>query len=129
MKKLIFFFLLLPIYCLAQAPIDTVHLDEGNFQVAWSHSARYPVKVCWTLTPEMLNCTDRLKRTDKFTVDPQLPAETNLQKDYTNSKYDRGHNFNAADDACADSVLNLNCWRFSNMAAQDSNLNRITWRN
>jgi endonuclease G len=127
MKNILFLILLIPAFCMAQAPTDTVGLDEGNFHTAWSHSAKYPVKVYWHLTRSMLNCGFPLKRSNAFGPDPQLLKESNLQRDYGGSGYDRGHNFNAKDDACADPELNKNCWYFTNMAPQDSNLNRRTW--
>lgn len=113
---------------MAQAPTDTISLDEGNFHTAWSNTAKYPVKVCWKLTKDMLTCSDPLKRSNKFGPDPQIPAETKLNDDYLHSGYDQGHNFNAADDACAPPSLNKNCWYFTNMAPQLPALNRITWK-
>jgi endonuclease G len=127
MKLYILILFILPLASFAQAPTDTVSLDEGNFHTAWSHSAKYPVKVYWKLTQEMLTCTDKLKRSNAFKPDPQLPDESNLTRDYKNSGYDRGHNFDAADDACA-GELNAHCWYFTNMAPQTKHLNEITWK-
>jgi DNA/RNA endonuclease G (NUC1) len=129
MKKILLYILLLPLLCRAQAPTDTVGLDHGNFHVTWSHSAKYPVKVTWHLTVGMINCTNPLPRSNKFTRDSLLLSETNLDRDYTNSGYDRGHNFNAKDDACATPTVNAHCWHFTNMAPQEPHLNRITWKN
>jgi endonuclease G len=128
MKKLLYIFSLFPLFCLAQAPTDTVSLNEGNFHTAWSHSAKYPVKVYWRLNASMLGCQHPLKRCNCFQADPQLAKETGLGPDYAGSGYDQGHNFDAADDECATVALNLNCWYFTNMAPQIPNLNRITWR-
>jgi len=128
MKNIILVALLIPLFSSAQAPTDTASLNEGNFHTAWSHSAKYPVKVYWHLTPEMLNCANPLKRSEAFGPDSQLMKETDLNKDYAKSGYDRGHNFNAADDACAPPKLNAHCWYFTNMAPQLPNLNRITWK-
>ena len=114
MKNILFLILLLPLFCAGQAPTDTIGLDEGNFHTAWSHSAKYPVKVYWHLTKSMLNCGFPLTRSNNFGPDPQLARESNLQRDYSHSGYDRGHNFNAKDDACADTALNKHCWYFTN---------------
>ncbi len=127
MKTLLFFLFIVPVICVAQAPADTVSLNEGNFHTAWSHSAKYPVKVYWHLTADMLNCSNGNKRTKAFGPDPQLRAETNLDSDYSHSGYERGHNFNAADDSCATPELYAKCWYFTNMTPQTSNLNRGTW--
>jgi DNA/RNA endonuclease G (NUC1) len=129
MKKILLLVLLLPLLCRAQAPTDTVGLDEGNFHVTWSHGAKYPVKVTWHLTKSMLGCDSPLARSNAFGPDPMLPTETNLNRDYAGSGYDRGHNFNAKDDACAPKALNAHCWYFSNMTPQEPNLNQRTWKN
>ncbi|MBS1520697.1 MAG: DNA/RNA non-specific endonuclease [Bacteroidetes bacterium] len=128
MKKLLILICLFPYACLAQSLTDTVSLDEGNFHTAWSHSAKYPVKVYWHLTKAMLTCENKLKRCNCFQLDPQLPGETDLDADYKGSGFDRGHNFDAADDACATEDLNLHCWFFTNMAPQTKHLNEITWK-
>jgi endonuclease G len=127
-KHIFLLLLLSPLAVFAQAPADTVSLDEGNFHTAWSHTAKYPVKVYWKLTKEMLSCEDKLKRSNRFKADPQLPEETNLAADYKGSGYDRGHNFDAADDACATPELNGHCWYYTNMAPQTKHLNEITWK-
>ena len=44
------------------------------------------------------------------------------------SGFDQGHNFDAADDACATPDINLHCWFFTNMTPQTKHLNEITWR-
>ncbi|RKR84130.1 DNA/RNA non-specific endonuclease [Mucilaginibacter gracilis] len=117
-------------YCYSQgAATDTVTINQGNFKVTWSHSAKYPVKVVWKLTKEMLSCSQPLKRCNCFQADPQLAQESNLTADYAHSGYDQGHNFNAADDACASSQVNVKCWYFTNMTPQLPHLNRITWKN
>jgi endonuclease G len=113
---------------MAQAPTDTVSLDEGNFHTSWSHMAKYPVKVYWHLTQSMLDCAHPLKRCNCFGPDSQLMKETKLNADYAHSGYDQGHNFDADDDACASPDLNKHCWYFTNMAPQLPNLNRITWK-
>ena len=128
MKSLFYILIIIPFFSFAQSPTDTVNLDEGNFHTTWSHSAKYPVRVTWHLTVTMLNCTSPLKRCNCFRPDSQLVKETNLNRDYLQSGYDQGHNFDADDDACALPKLNLNCWNFTNMAPQLPNLNRITWK-
>jgi endonuclease G, mitochondrial len=129
MKKLLTVFFMLPLFCMAQgAPADTISLNEGNFHTAWSHKAKYPVKVYWRLTRGMIDCLHPLKRCNCFQADKQLLKETNLNADYAGSGFDQGHNFNAKDDQCAPAKINLCCWYFTNMSAQLPNLNRITWR-
>jgi endonuclease G len=81
----------------------------------------------WWVTRANLTCPVKAKRGDKFIADPKLPAETNLQADYTGQGFDRGHNFPAADAAC-DQVANNESFYFSNMTAQYPALNRGDWK-
>lgn len=106
---------------------DTITLVHKSYKTTFSKSKHYPVKVEWWLTRAMLNCDEKIKRTDKFVADPQLPNETKLQPDYDGSGFDRGHNFNAADGAC-DQTSMIESFYFSNMTAQYPSLNRGDWK-
>lgn len=106
---------------------DIVELKHKSYTAFYSKSKHYPVRVEWWLTKSMLECPTKVKRSDNFTADPLLPAETNLQKDYDKSGFDRGHNFNAADGAC-DNVSMNESFYFSNMTAQYPSLNRGDWK-
>jgi endonuclease G len=108
-----------------QIPVDTISLDETNFHVAFSVSAKYPVKVYWKLTKKMVSCKNPLDRSS-FSADPQL-EDSNFKKDYAKSGYDTGHNFNAQDNAC-NVLTNKNCWYFTNMTPQVPALNRGPWK-
>ena len=81
----------------------------------------------WWITKNTLTCPVKVKRGDKFIPDPLLPAETNLQSDYTGAGFDRGHNMPAADAVC-DQVANEESFYFSNMTAQYPALNRGDWK-
>jgi endonuclease G len=106
---------------------DTITLVHKSYKTTFSKSKHYPVKVEWWLTKTMLNCTVKIKRSDKFIADPLLPNETKLQPDYDGSGFDRGHNFNAADGACNETSMNESFY-FSNMTAQYPSLNRGDWK-
>jgi endonuclease G len=106
---------------------DVVVLSHKLFTTHYSKSKHYPVKVEWWITKNSLTCPVKVKRGDKFIPDPKLPAETNLQADYTGSGFDRGHNFPAADAAC-DKEANEESFYFSNMTAQYPALNRGDWK-
>jgi endonuclease G len=106
---------------------DVVTLTHKAFTTHYSKSKHYPVKVEWWVTRANLTCAVKAKRGDKFIADPKLPAETNLQADYTGQGFDRGHNFPAADAAC-DQVANDESFYFSNMTAQYPALNRGDWK-
>jgi endonuclease G len=106
---------------------DVVVLSHKAYTTHYSKSKHYPVKVEWWITKNNLTCPVKVKRGDKFIPDPKLPAETNLQADYTGSGFDRGHNFPAADASC-DKVANDESFYFSNMTAQYAALNRGDWK-
>ncbi|MGD1045745.1 MAG: DNA/RNA non-specific endonuclease [Bacteroidota bacterium] len=48
----------------------------------------------------MLDCDKRFKRSNKFRPDPLIPEYTELDNDYKNSGYDRGHQMDAFDCGC-----------------------------
>jgi endonuclease G len=75
----------------------------------------------------MLQCEDNISRKGKkFAIDPELPEETDLQKDYLHSGYDRGHNMSAEDNKC-NNIGMEECFYFSNMFPQIHSLNAGTW--
>ena len=125
MKKCLLALLLLVSFTVTAQ--DVVTLTHKAFTTHYSKSKHYPVKVEWWITKVSLTCTDKVKRGDKFIPDPKLPAETNLQSDYTGAGFDRGHNMPAADASC-DQVANEESFFFSNMTAQYPALNRGDWK-
>ena len=106
---------------------DVVTLKHKAYTTYYSKSKHYPVQVEWWITKASLTCDVKVKRGDKFIPDPLLPAETNLQTDYTGAGFDRGHNMPAADASC-DQVANEESFYFSNMTAQYPALNRGDWK-
>ena len=124
MKYILSLLLLITVTSYSQ---DTVTLVHKAYKTTYSKSKKYPVKVEWWATRANLTCAVKAKRGDKFIADPKLPAETNLQADYTGQGFDRGHNFPAADAAC-DQVANNESFYFSNMTAQYAALNRGDWK-
>ena len=106
---------------------DVVTLKHKAYTTYYSKSKHYPIKVEWWITKASLTCDVKVKRGDKFIPDPLLPAETNLQTDYTGAGFDRGHNMPAADASC-DQVANEESFYFSNMTAQYPALNRGDWK-
>lgn len=106
---------------------DVITIQHKAYTTTFSKSKGYPVKVEWWVSKASIECNVKAKRGDKFTPDPKLPVETNLQSDYTGQGFDRGHNFPAADAAC-DQVANDESFYFSNMTAQYPALNRGDWK-
>ena len=133
-KKLLILFCLFPISLVAQdfpvhywAAKDTVTIKHTLYQTTWSYAAKYPVKVHWILTKDMLNCSIKTKRTNKFAADPSV-EKSNYNKDYLKSGYDKGHQMNAADNSCFPQAY-AECWYFTNMSPQAPALNRNVWKN
>jgi endonuclease G len=124
MKYLLSLLLLISFTVSAQ---DTVTITHKAYKTTFSKSKGYPVKVEWWLTRASILCDTRIKRGDKFIPDPKLAEHTKLQSFYTNSGFDRGHNFPAADAAC-DQTANNESFYFSNMTAQYPELNRGDWK-
>lgn len=126
MKKYLTLLLLFFIYsCFSQ---DNLYIiKHKSYTTYFDQAVGYPVKVEWWVTKKSLMCSDKIKRTDEFVPDPQIPKETNLAKYYIGSGYDRGHNFPAADGAC-DPVSMKESFYFSNMTPQSPQLNRGEWK-
>ena len=91
--------LLFPVALSAQKK-DVVKLTHTNYTTYFSKSKKYPVRVEWWVTKARISCVKGTPRTDKFIPDPLLQDDTNLQKDYTASGFDRGHLAPAADFKC-----------------------------
>jgi len=85
-------FLLLLFYNSTTAQ-DIVMLKHAYYTSYFSKSKHIPVLITYTLTSSMLTCDEHINRKGKrFEPDPELSEETDLQKDYVHSGYDRGHN-------------------------------------
>ena len=106
---------------------QNVTIRHHYYTTTFSESLRIPVVVKWWLTNKMVDCSQHLKRTNKFTSDPDLPKYTNLNKDYTRSGYDRGHNMPAEDNTCSMTGME-ECFHYSNMCPQTPRLNRGIWK-
>ncbi|MFB9843976.1 DNA/RNA non-specific endonuclease [Mucilaginibacter ginsenosidivorans] len=110
---------------------DTVTIVHHRYITTFDTVLHYPVKVHW-----ILNAADvcpagkprHVNRTNDFRPDAALPGPTDLQPFYHAivKNYDRGHNMDAADNACSTADMH-ECFYFSNMTAQARHLNEITW--
>lgn len=107
---------------------DTVRLVHKNYTTVYSKTNNYPVLVEWWLTKKKLTCPNPLPRVDKFTPDPLLKENTNLQSSYTKSGFDRGHMSPAADNQCLTDTVLLESFYFSNMSPQYHSLNAGDWK-
>lgn len=112
--------ILLHVACMGQV------VKHHDYTTYYDAELKQPDSVKWILTPDMLNCSAHLARTNKFTADPAIP-NTKFNIDYDKSGYDQGHQFPAQDASC-NSIDETECFYFTNMVAQKPNLNRITWK-
>jgi endonuclease G len=106
---------------------DTITIHHKNYSTTFSRSKLFPVIVKYWLTRSFLDCEQRFKRPKKFKPDPLIPEFTNLNKDYKNSGYDRGHQMDAYDCGCDSSAMGENFY-YSNVAPQLPTLNRGSWK-
>ena len=123
MKRFLLILVALTQFCYSQS----VTITHTYYTTTFDTTKRNPTVVKWWLTKKMVSCPKQVKRTNKFTADPQLPKYTNLSKDYAGSGYDRGHNMSAEDNAC-DEVGMQECFYYSNMCPQTPKLNRGVWK-
>jgi endonuclease G len=124
MKKSIF--LLFILFSAISKGQDTVVLHHTYYTSTFIKSKHIPLLVEYTLTKEMVNCSEKIKRKNHFSPDPLLHEATNLTVDYKGSHYDRGHNMSAADNGCNEDGMN-ECFYFSNMFPQVHSLNAGVW--
>lgn len=83
----------------------------------------------WTIYQISINQIEQKnsKRTNRFLPDPLLYNATNLEVDYKNSGYDRGHLVPAADMAYSDMTMQESFY-YSNITPQVPSFNRGIWK-
>lgn len=127
-------------------PKDTITLVHLGYKTLWSSTLDYPLMVQWWDTKQRIVC-NKIPRQDDFGLDPLLPKETDIQKEYEGANkhqrdkglkvFDRGHMSPAADNQC-DILINgkiveatklqKECFYFTNMAPQYHSLNAGDWK-
>ena len=122
---------LLLLLCACTFPVqaqDTVRVKHSNYDAVFSKSKKYPVLVEWWVTTKKIQCTNPVKRNDKFLPDPALPVDSDISDDYVGSGFDRGHLSPAADNVCNGPVIMAESFYFTNMVPQYPGLNRGQWK-
>lgn len=122
MHKTIIFIALLASAIFAQ---NTVTIQHKKYTTIYDTMKHYPVMVSWWVDKTMIYCPNKFNRV-KFSPDPLLKCQTDVNGDYVRSGYDRGHNMPADDNEC-DSIATKECFYFSNIAPQAPHLNRGPW--
>lgn len=118
----ILFLLLFPLYAFCQ---DTVLITHKDFVDMYSVSKKYVILALWKESPQTLDCGQHFKRTNKFYADKHYQPD--LNKDYVNTGYDKGHNYPASSANC-DSATEAECFVFTNITPQAKLLNRGKWK-
>jgi endonuclease G len=105
-----------------------VKIKHKSYITMFDTVLKYPVLVHWLNTRDRLECgNQKLERKNNFQPDPELYIETDLNKDYYRSGYDRGHMCPAADNQC-DPDMMAECFYFSNMVPQPHATNAGHWK-
>lgn len=106
--------------------MDTRVMNRMGYALSFNDDWLIPNWVAWKLTPERL--TGKVKRTDEFTEDINLPEHLRVQhRDYSRSGYDRGHMVPAADMKW-DEMAMRESFYMSNICPQAPNLNKGDWK-
>lgn len=105
---------------------DTRILKRLGYTLSYNDEWKTPNWVAWYLTPERME--GKVKRTNHFETDPDLPEKTRSEhRDYSGSRYDRGHMAPAGDMKWDEQAMKESFY-MSNMCPQASNLNKGDWR-
>jgi endonuclease G len=124
-QSVIVFYFLLSV-CILRSQ-DTIVLEHTYYTSTFIKSKHIPLLVEYTLTKEMLSCTNKIKRKNNFKPDPLSSDATNIDNDYKGSHYDRGHNMSAENNSCTGNGM-TECFYFSNMFPQIHSLNGGVWK-
>jgi len=99
----------------------------------YNANLKTPDSVSWYLSPAMINCPNKVGRTNHFVSDPQIPGSP-PPSDYAVNQgvprinwIDLGHLFNAQDAAC-DHEFNDECYYTTNMLPQFQSFNQGDWK-
>jgi endonuclease G len=131
-KTLLFLFLLINFIFLSQElkfeiPFfqteDTI-ISHFAYSVSYNTKHRQANWVAYQLTKSEL--VKVVERKDKFIADPLIP-NTDNEKDYKNSGFDRGH-LAPAGDMLFSSIAMKESFYFSNMSPQNPSFNRGIWK-
>ena len=124
MKKLL---ILLAFVTTSAFSQNTIVIRHTNYTSIFDTVRHYPVEVHYWLTKANEQCK-HLPRKNEFKPDPLFPQITNLEKYYSGSPYDRGHNDAAEDNECQGAKVEQESFYFSNMTPQWPGLNRGSWK-
>ncbi len=111
---------------LPQVSSSDIIIHHTEYSLAYDtlhHLAKWTI---YQITKEQIQ-KKGVKRTNRFLPDPLLYEKTNLEKDYENSGYDRGHLIPAADMSYSDITMKESFY-YSNITPQLPSFNRGIWK-
>ena len=125
MKKVILILLLFISVC---SYSQTVMIKHTNYTTVYDTVKHYPVFVEWWLTKAKIGCKTPADRVNSFAPDPTWKKQTDMNKYYISSGFDRGHMCDDKDNLCQGPEVQKECFYFSNMAPQYHVLNAGSWK-
>lgn len=106
--------------------VDTRILSRTGYTLSYNDEWKIPNWVAWQLTDERVK--GRVKRSNEFFTDEDLPVRYRSEhRDYSGSRYDRGHMVPAGDMKWDEQAMKESFY-MSNMCPQAPNLNKGDWR-
>lgn len=101
-------------------------LNRSSFAIGYNYKSRQPMWVCYVLTSNQLNMP-KLRRKNKFSIDPDIGLNPVKPAEYRKTGYDRGHLAPAADMSYAELPMKHSFY-MSNMSPQIPGFNRGIWK-
>ena len=134
MKKLIFFFIVLPFIGFSQSAIDFLPTTTNNgelvhhtyYSLSYSEQNEQAEWVFYEIKKERI--LGLVSRTDNFRSDEKISSNSATLLDYRRSGYDRGHLAPAADFSFNTNAMSESFY-MSNMSPQNPSFNRGIWKN
>ena len=134
MKKLIFFFIVLPFIGFSQSAIDFLPTTTNNgelvhhtyYSLSYSEQNEQAEWVFYEIKKERI--LGLVSRTDNFRSDEKISSNSATLLDYRRSGYDRGHLAPAADFSFNITAMSESFY-MSNMSPQNPSFNRGIWKN
>jgi endonuclease G len=128
MKNLLFFLALS-----LSTVVNAQTFQHHDYLTHYNPALKTPDSVSWSLSPAMVNCMNKVGRSNHFAADPQIPGSPQPSDYAVNHNVPRinwidlGHLFNAQDAAC-DRPYNDECYYTTNMLPQYQSFNQGDWK-
>ena len=105
-------------------PFDTI-IEHKGYSLLYNEKHKQASWVSYVHTSQKLE--GKVKRKNRFTMDPKVKRKSSKTSDYSNSGYDRGHLAPAADMSWSEEVMRESFY-MSNVSPQLPSFNRGIWK-